>query len=335
MQKTVLTEIKDPSPAEVIQTARLNYPIAGFLLGTPLIAAGLAVACVHYQGFVWTDLIPFIVMYFACGLAITAGYHRYYAHRTFDCHPIVQFLFLAFGAANFQNSVLNWASDHRYHHQYSDRDGDPYSVNKGFWWAHMGWMFFHYPANRQYKNSSDMKNDRLLMWQERWYLPLALVSAFLIPTLIGACFGRPFAGFVWGGAVRMVVNHQVTFMINSMAHTFGSRKYAERSTARDNPLLAIFTFGEGYHSFHHAYAGDYRIGHHWYDIDYGKWLILSLETVGLATKLRTTYKEKTGKKVGATFLEKSTDFRTSDSFEGKLANLAHAAHQQIESVSNL
>jgi stearoyl-CoA desaturase (delta-9 desaturase) len=344
MLKTV-AELKDPSPNEVIQTSNLNYPIAGFLLGTPLIALALAVGYVHYAGFVWTDLVSFIVMYFACGLAITAGYHRYYAHRTFDCHKIVQFFFLAFGAANFQNSVLNWASDHRYHHQYSDRDGDPYSVNRGFWWAHMGWMFFHYPANRQYKNSSDMKNDHLLMWQERWYLPLALVTGFLVPTLIGALFGRPFAGFVWGGAVRMVVNHQVTFMINSMAHTFGSRKYAEKSTARDSPLLAIFTFGEGYHSFHHAYAGDYRIGHHWYDIDWGKWLILSLQRVGLATKLRTTYKKKS-QKVVPTFLAKPTDFQTpvvsqissisfSPSIEEKFADLAQAAHQQIESVSSL
>jgi stearoyl-CoA desaturase (delta-9 desaturase) len=273
-------------PTEVIQTSKFNPAIAAFLLGTPILAATLLTIYVYLEGFVWSDLAVFAFMYFATGLSITAGYHRYFAHKTFECHPIVQFLFLAFGAANFQNSVLNWASDHRYHHQYADREGDPYSVYRGFWWAHMGWMFFTYPVGRTYKNSADLKNNQLLMWQERHYLALATVTGFVLPTLIGACFGRPFGGFVWGGLLRMVIGHQVTFMINSVAHTVGHKTYAPQSTASDNPLLAIFTFGEGYHSYHHAHAGDYRIGHHWYDIDFGKWLIAALERTGLATKLR-------------------------------------------------
>jgi stearoyl-CoA desaturase (delta-9 desaturase) len=277
-------------PSEVIQTKKVNWSIATFLLGTPILALAAVWYSLTHYGFAWADVVLFVVMLYATGLSITAGYHRYFAHKTFECHPVIQFLFLAFGAATFQNSVLNWASDHRYHHVYADRDGDPYSVNRGFWWAHMGWMFFSYPEARSYKNSADMKNNKLLMWQERYYLPLALVTGFLVPMGIGALFGRPTAGLVWGGLVRMVVGHQVTFAINSFAHTFGKRTYALNSTAGDSPLLAAFTFGEGYHSFHHTYAGDYRIGHHWYDIDPGKWLILTLKQVGLASKLKTTYR---------------------------------------------
>lgn len=293
-----MTTLNSPAatiaPTEVIHTRRLNVPIAGFLLLAPVVAALSAYIYVRLAGFVWTDMISLFVMYWATGLAITAGYHRYYSHKTFDCHPIVQFFFLFFGAASVENSLINWASDHRYHHVYADREGDPYSVNRGFWWAHMGWMFFDYPSakSRPYKNAQDLKNDPMVMWQDRYYLPIMLVSSFLFPMAIGALFGRPFAGLVWGGIVRMVVVQQVTFLINSAAHTFGKKTYDAKATARDNPLLAVVTFGEGYHSFHHAYAGDYRLGHHWYDIDWGKWLILSLHRVGLVTKLRKTYKDR-------------------------------------------
>jgi stearoyl-CoA desaturase (delta-9 desaturase) len=124
------------------------------------------------------------------------------------------------------------------------------------------------------------------MWQEKHYFLLGIASGFLLPTLIGACFGQAWGGFVWGGAVRMVVVHQVTFMINSVAHSFGRKTYSQESTARDNPLLAVFTFGEGYHSFHHAHAGDYRIGAKWYHFDPGKWLIQFLSRLRLATRLK-------------------------------------------------
>src|SRR5262249_52021997 len=156
------------------QLPKPHWGIIMFLLGTPLVAALTAAAYTFAEGFALSDVLVFVFMYYATGLSITAGYHRYYAHRTFECHPIVQFLFLAFGAATFQNSLLNWASDHRSHHQFADSDGAPYSVNRGFWWAHMGWMFFFYPSNRAYKNAPDLKRDRLVMWQEKYYLPLAL-----------------------------------------------------------------------------------------------------------------------------------------------------------------
>lgn len=274
------------SHVETVHTSKLNTPITLFLLGTPFVAGALAISYVLAAGFAISDFAIFLFMYYATGLAITAGYHRYYAHRTYECNRVVQFLLLAFGAATFQNSVLNWASDHRYHHQYSDKDGDPYSVNRGFWWAHMGWMFFFYPSNRPYRNSVDLKNDPLVQFQEKYYLPLALLTGFAFPMLLGWCFGRPWGGLVWGGAVRMVVVHQVTFMINSVAHSFGKRTYGPTSTARDNPLLALFTFGEGYHSFHHAYAGDYRIGSKWYHYDPGKWLIRTLNGLGMAKRLK-------------------------------------------------
>jgi stearoyl-CoA desaturase (Delta-9 desaturase) len=286
------SESSTASGAEVIHTERLNVPIAAFLIGTPILALILGPIYVMREGFTWFDLGIFLFMYFATGLSITAGYHRLYAHRTYDCPRWVQLMFLLFGGASVQNSVLNWASDHRYHHQYSDRDGDPYSVKRGFWWAHIGWMFYFYPSNRPYRNAADLKNDPLIMWQDRHYIAVVVVMSFLFPMAVGALFGRPIGGLLWGGLIRMVVVHHSTFMINSVAHYFGDRSYDEKATAVNNPLLAVFTFGEGYHSFHHAYGGDYRIGHHWYDIDFGKWLILSLHRMGLATKLRKTYKPR-------------------------------------------
>jgi stearoyl-CoA desaturase (delta-9 desaturase) len=280
------------SAAEVIHSERMNVPVTAFLLITPILAIISGWAYIHFQGFTGVELGIFIFMYFATGLSITSGYHRYYSHRTYDCPRFVQLLFLLFGGASVENSVLNWASDHRYHHVYSDRVGDPYSVTRSFWWAHIGWMFYHYPANRPYKNSPDLKADKLVVWQDRYYIPIVIVMSFLFPMAIGAAFGHPIGGLIWGGLIRLVVVHHSTFMINSVAHYFGDRPHDEKSTARSSPLLAAFTFGEGYHSFHHAYSGDYRIGHHWYDLDYGKWVILSLHRMGLATKLRKTYKPR-------------------------------------------
>src|SRR5690606_10029323 len=116
----------------------------------------------------------------------------------------------------------------------------------------------------------------------------AVLAGFALPALIGAAFGRPLAGLLWGGLVRMVLTHQVTFMINSVAHTLGRRTYSREATARNNPLLAVITFGEGYHSFHHEHPSDYRNGVAWYDWDPGKWVIGALSWIGFTRELRRT-----------------------------------------------
>jgi stearoyl-CoA desaturase (delta-9 desaturase) len=274
--------------AEIIPTSEKNWITLLFVSLTPFVAIALAILYVSREGFALGDLVSFLVMWVLTGMSITVGYHRYFSHRSFDCHPALQLLTLLFGAASVQNSLLAWASNHRYHHQFTDKEGDPYNINKGFFWAHMGWMFFKEPAGREYRNAPDLKKNPLVMWQHRHYLLLAVLVGAVLPTLIGAAFGRPFGGFLWGGLIRLVFAHQTTFMINSVAHTIGKKTYSRSATARNNPILALVSFGEGYHSFHHEFPSDYRNGVAWYQFDPGKWLIGALGWVGVTSHLKRT-----------------------------------------------
>lgn len=280
------TDLSSKPVAEVLPFNERAWAPIIFLTLSPVVALLLVAYYISSSGFIWTDLIPFFALYIATGLAITAGYHRLYAHKTYECSPIVELLVAIFGAAAGQNAVLNWASDHRYHHQYSDREGDPYNINKGFFYAHMGWMFWKYPLNRPFTNVPDLKRNAIVMWQYRNFRKIMIGAGFVLPMLIGACFGRPFGGLLWGGLFRMVVVQHFTFTINSFAHTVGHKTYDKTATARDSYLLALISYGEGYHSFHHAFPNDYRNGIAWYHYDPSKWLISGLSLVGLTRNLR-------------------------------------------------
>lgn len=257
-----------------------------FLVLGPLATAGLAAAYVLREGFQFPDFLSFAVMASLTGISITAGYHRLLAHRAYRCHPAIKAFYLIFGAAAMENSAHNWCSDHRYHHRFVDTDGDPYNAKRGFFWAHMGWIFYDEAKDRTFDNIPDLRSDAWIQWQHRWYWPLLLAFGFLLPTLIGLAWGRPLGGLIWGGLARMFVLHHSTYLINSAAHFFGSQPYSTRTTARDSWWVAFISLGEGYHNFHHAFASDYRNGVRWWAFDPSKWLIYLLSRVGLAWNLR-------------------------------------------------
>lgn len=267
---------------------KFNYWNAIWLLTSPIIAVVGCTLYVIYQGFEWSDLFIFFIFQMLTGLSITAGYHRYYSHRTFECRRWVQLVFLLFGGAAFENSVLVWASNHRFHHRHVDEEGDPYNIQKGFFWAHMGWIFFKDPKERTYDNVPYLLKDKLVMWQHRHYLLLASLVGFGLPALVGWCFGRPLAGFLWGGWLRMVIVHHGTFLINSASHKIGTRPHSTENSARNCWWLAFATFGEAYHNFHHAFASDYRNGLRWYQWDPTKWLIYGLSKAGQTWNLNRT-----------------------------------------------
>jgi stearoyl-CoA desaturase (delta-9 desaturase) len=259
-----------------------------FLLITPLLALILTPWYLYNHGFSWWDFAIFFVLMKASGLSITAGYHRLFSHQTYEASPVAKFLLLVFGAGAFQNSALKWSSDHRYHHRFVDKEGDPYAITKGFFHAHMGWIFYGDPEHRSYGNAKDLSDDPLVKWQDKYYLPLSVLTGFLLPIGLGALVGRPFAGFIWGGLIRVLWVHHGTFLINSLAHTTGARPYSTKNSARDNWWLAFFTNGEGYHNFHHAFANDYRNGLRWYQWDDTKWTILLMQSLGHAFDLKRT-----------------------------------------------
>jgi stearoyl-CoA desaturase (delta-9 desaturase) len=169
-----------------------------------------------------------------------------------------------------------------------DTDRDPYNIKRGFLWAHIGWIFYRTPPDRSFQNVPDLTRNRLVMLQHRWGTVVGIVAGLGLPTLIGAAFGRPLGGLLWGGLLRIVFVHHTTFFVNSLAHFWGSQPYTDENTARDNWLVAYLTNGEGYHNFHHRFAGDYRNGIRWWQFDPGKWLIRCLAGAGLASNLRET-----------------------------------------------
>ena len=235
--------------------------------------------------FSWATSGLALGMFFLCSLSISGGYHRLYAHRAYRSSDIVRLLFLLFGAASFQASVLRWASDHRDHHAKTDLEDDPYNIKKGFWWAHMGWLLYKSPPT-DFANAKDLRRDPLVGFQDRHYLSLALAVGLLLPTLIAWAWGDPVGGLMVAGFLRLLVQDHSTFSINSLAHTIGRRPYSVTVSARDSLLTALLTLGEGYHNYHHRFPGDYRNGVRFYHYDPTKWCVWLLSKVGLTHELK-------------------------------------------------
>ena len=254
---------------------------------TAIILVPLYGVMVGYSSANWW---AFLACMFFAGLSITAGYHRLWAHKTYEAHPILEFIFAIGGAFAMQNSALHWSSDHRIHHgQVDDPVKDPYAATKGFWYSHIGWMLRNYQGNNygNYNNAKDLQKNKIVMWQHKYYFPLAFFVNVSIPLLLGIIFGDVLGMLLLSGLLRLVLSQHFTFFINSIAHIWGSRPYTESNTARDNGILAFFTYGEGYHNYHHIFASDYRNGIKWYQYDPTKWMIKSLSYLGLTKKLKT------------------------------------------------
>lgn len=229
-------------------------------------------------------LIAFI-LFILTGIGITAGYHRFYAHRAYKLNKVTELIMLFFATLALQSSALAWACNHRIHHKFTDQPEDPYSVKKGFWHAHIFWLF-----NKSKPIDStlvpDLIQNKLVMFQHKYYYALGILSNILICGSIGFLLGDFVGAFFFAGLVRIVLLHHVTFSINSLAHTWGQRTICREISAVDNYTIAILTFGEGYHNYHHAFPADYRNGVKWYHFDPGKWTVWSLNKLGLATELK-------------------------------------------------
>lgn len=265
---------------------RLDWGNTLFLVGTFAVAVIGIPLHLATTGFSWPLLALFAFYLAATGLAITAGYHRLFSHQAYQTIAPVRAFFLVFGAAACENSALKWASDHRDHHLYVDRDEDPYNIRRGFFWAHIGWIFFKKPAY-DFGNVQDLQKDPLVRWQNRYYLPLAIGVGGVLPLLFGWSVGDWWGGFLLVGVARTVIVHHSTFLINSLCHFMGDQPYSLKDSARDSGLVALLTYGEGYHNFHHQFQYDYRNGIKWYHWDPTKWLITGLAFVGWAQRLRT------------------------------------------------
>jgi stearoyl-CoA desaturase (Delta-9 desaturase) len=240
---------------------------------------------VGYHPVAW---VSFALLLSVNELAITCGYHRLFAHATYEAHPALKLAYLLFGAMALQNSALLWSAGHRVHHRYIDDPmKDPYCARRGFWFSHIGWMLRNYPSGEADLSAvRDLERDPLVMWQHRHYLPIALGMNFGVPILFGWAAGDIVGVLLLGGFLRLVVSHHLTFCINSLAHIVGTQPYTDENTARDNAVVALLTFGEGYHNFHHMFANDYRNAVRWWQWDPSKWFIYAMHWVGLSSNLK-------------------------------------------------
>lgn len=264
----------------------LNWTNILFFTILPIVAiAGTILLCTFkpFCGPTWILAGAYMVL---TGLAITAGYHRLLSHQSYQAAWPIRLILLLFSAGAFQGSALEWCSDHRNHHRYTDTDKDPYSIQQGFWHAHMGWLFRLDRNGYDFSNVADLQSDKLIALQDKYYLIIAIFMGFVLPMGIAALWGDPIGGLIIAGALRMTLNHHFTFAINSVAHTFGMRNYSDEQSARDNWLAALITYGEGYHNFHHQFPIDYRNGIRIYHFDPTKWLIKFLSWFNLTYDLK-------------------------------------------------
>jgi len=269
----------------------INWITTTYLFLTPVLALYGLFACTYY----WQTWTLFFIHYMLGGLGITAGYHRLWSHRAYSAHPIFKNFLLFISTGSFEMSVFDWCTDHRAHHRYTDTDKDPYSIQKGFWYAHMGWLLRKRTVP-VVADIRDLEQDRWLQFQHKYYAILAVLQGLILPTVIaGICWGDWAGGFFIAAVASRVLISHATFCVNSVAHYFGDFTYSDQRSPRDSWLVGLITFGEGYHNFHHEFPYDYRNGAHWKAFDPTKWLVWLLSFVGLTYDLKLFSRETIAK----------------------------------------
>jgi stearoyl-CoA desaturase (delta-9 desaturase) len=264
---------------------RISWRNVGFFAFAHVLAAATVAYLVCAGCSPWTLGLSALWM-ILCGLSITAGYHRHFAHPTHKAAWPLRAFYLLFGAASVQNSALKWSADHRLHHRCTDAERDPYNARRGFWWSHIGWIFFEDEAPIELATVADLQRDRLVRLQDRHLVLLALLAGCGVPAALGLLWGDPLGALLCAGFLRLVVQWHATFSINSLAHMLGTQPYSTACTARDSWVTAMITLGEGYHNYHHRFPGDYRNGVRWYHFDPTKWFLYVAEKLRLARDLR-------------------------------------------------
>ncbi|KAI0053187.1 delta9-fatty acid desaturase [Auriscalpium vulgare] len=261
----------------------LNYLSFAILTVTPTIAAIGA----YTTKLRWETAVFAVFYYFVTGLGITAGYHRFWAHRSYNASKPLQYFLAVAGAGAVEGSIKWWSRGHRAHHRYTDTELDPYNAHKGLFWSHVGWMLVKPRRKPGVADVSDLSKSEVVRWQHRWYIWLILGMGFGLPTILpGLLWGDWRGGYVYAGALRLCFVHHSTFCVNSLAHWLGESPFDDKHTPRDHVITAIVTIGEGYHNFHHQFPMDYRNAIKWYQYDPTKWFIWVAAQLGLASHLK-------------------------------------------------
>ncbi|MFT0695783.1 acyl-CoA desaturase [Acinetobacter bereziniae] len=255
----------------------------------------LHVAClgIFYVGVSWFAVTFMLLFYLIRMFSITAFFHRYLSHKTFQTSRIVQFVFVLIGTMSAQRGPLWWAAHHRYHHRFTDTEHDPHSSTYGFWYSHLGWFLNDYNFATRKEVVKDWLKYPELVWLDRFSLIIVLLTAVSIYAL-GEWLAVVYPSLatsglqllVWGFVVSTVLLIHATLCINSLAHLYGSRDFETEDQSRNNLFLSIITLGEGWHNNHHYYAGSARQGFYWWQIDITYYLLKMMSWIGLVWGLK-------------------------------------------------
>jgi stearoyl-CoA desaturase (delta-9 desaturase) len=270
--------------------------ITGTVTVVPFLALGVVGWQVWAELLHWSDIAVFAILYVVTGFGVTVGFHRLFTHRSFTTTRWLRGVFAALGSAAIEGPVISWVADHRKHHAFADQPGDPHSphVDHGVGWrgalrgllhAHMGWLFIHTQRGARKRYAPDLVADPVVSWVDRTFIFWALgglAAAFGLGWLIGGTFTAALTGLLWGGAVRMLVLHHVTYSINSLCHFFGRRRFDTGDESRNLAWLSFLSLGEAWHNNHHAFPTSAAHGLRWWELDLSSLVIRGLERVGLA-----------------------------------------------------
>jgi stearoyl-CoA desaturase (delta-9 desaturase) len=286
-----------PTPEEIQEPVleSLDRAITGLITVVPPLLLVLAGWETWNRELRWRDVAIFLIMYVPTGLGVTVGFHRMLTHRSFKTSPLLRGVLAVLGTMAVEGPVISWVADHRKHHAYSDRFGDPHSphVDHGGGWrgalrglahAHVGWLFDHTQRGSRERFAPDLLADPVVSFVDKTFVFWALLG-FAIPfglgVLMGGTVDAGLEGLLWGGAVRMLVLHHVTYSINSLCHFFGRRRFATEDHSRNLMWLAPFSLGEAWHNNHHAFPTSAFHGMGRRELDISGLVISALERAGL------------------------------------------------------
>jgi stearoyl-CoA desaturase (Delta-9 desaturase) len=269
--------------------------ITGIVTIVPFLALGAVCWQLWANLLHWSDVAVFVIMYVLTGLGVTVGFHRYLTHRSFKTSGPLRAILAVLGSAAIEGPVISWVADHRKHHRFSDREGDPHSphVGHGGGWkgalsglvhAHLGWLFIHTERGARRRYAPDLLKDPIVSFVDRTFVVWALggfAVAFGLGWAIGGTWLAALTGLLWGGGVRMLVVHHVTYSINSLCHFFGRRRFTTSDHSRNLLWLALPSFGESWHNNHHAFPTSAYHGLRRWEIDPSALVIRALEGAGL------------------------------------------------------